>query len=158
MALYLFISIDKHRHIRLLAQILMFNKTTSSYMWVFNNFLKVTNNIALLTIFSDCDTGLEPVIKTVFPTTRYLHCIFYIVQNIKKHLMHPLCTQITKFQSDFFICHNTLFKKIFEFCFELLYTKFPESSQYLKNTLYPIKYRWAKYFTLVFWVKLVSPI
>src|SRR5579859_809554 len=147
MSLCLFIGVDEHRHSRLVAQALMSDETTTSYMWVLNNLLKATNNLLPMTIFSDCDTGLGPAIETVFPTTRYLHCIFHIFQNIKKHLMRPLGTQFAEFQTDFFICRNTLFEEIFESRFELLCTKYPEASQYLKSTLYSIKHRWAKCFT-----------
>ncbi|GET64597.1 protein FAR1-RELATED SEQUENCE 5-like [Rhizophagus irregularis DAOM 181602=DAOM 197198] len=67
--LCLFVGVDEHRHSRVIAQALMSDETTSSYMWVLNNFLAATNYLAPRTIFSDCDTGLEPAIESVFPTT-----------------------------------------------------------------------------------------
>ena len=97
----LFVGVDEHRHSRLVAQALMSDETTSSYMWVLNNLLTASNNLVPKTIFFDCDTGLGPAIETVLPTTRYLHCIFHIVLNIKKNLMHPLGLQFTEFQKDF---------------------------------------------------------
>ena len=108
---------------------------------VLKNLLEATNNLPPMTIYSDCDTGLGPAIETVFPTTRYLHCIFHIVQNIKKHLMRPLGSNFTAFQNEFFICRNTLFEEIFESRFNSLCTNFPEASSYLKTTLYLIKER-----------------
>ncbi|CAG8637108.1 31992_t:CDS:2, partial [Racocetra persica] len=39
-------------------QALMSDKTTSLYIWVLNNLIAATDNSPLLTIFSDCDTGL----------------------------------------------------------------------------------------------------
>ena len=105
------------------------------------------NNLQPLTIYSDCDTGLGPAIETIFPFTRYLHCIFHIVQNIKKHLTWPLGSEFTNFQTEFFSCHNTLYETIFEARFEALCVKFPNASSYLKSTLYPIKCRWAKCFS-----------
>ncbi|CAG8738274.1 6036_t:CDS:2, partial [Funneliformis caledonium] len=86
-------------------------------------------------------------IEIVLPTTRYLHCIFHIIQNLKKHLTRPLGSRYKEFQTDLFSCRNTLFETIFESRFELLYTNYPEASSYLRTTLYPIKYRWAKCFT-----------
>ncbi len=147
LSLCLFVGVDEHHHSRLVAQALMSDETTSSYMWVLNNFLVATNNLAPKMIFSDCDTGLEPAIETVFPTTRHLHCIFHIVLNIKKNLMRSLGSQFTAFQNDFFVCRNTLFEEVFESRFNSLCTNFPEASSYLKNILYPIKKRWAKCFT-----------
>ncbi|CAG8620319.1 33834_t:CDS:1, partial [Racocetra persica] len=59
--------VDKSWYLRVIAQVLISDMTTTLYMWVLNNLFKVTNNIALITIYSDCDTGLEPAIETVFP-------------------------------------------------------------------------------------------
>ena len=92
----------------------MSDETTTSYMWVLKNLLEAVNNLQPLTIYSDCDTGLGPAIETIFPFTRYLHCIFHIVQNIKKHLMRPLGSEFTKFQTEFFSCRYTLYETIFE--------------------------------------------
>jgi len=147
MSLCLFVGVDEHRRSRLVAQALMSDETTSSYMWVLNNLLTASNNLAPKTIFSDCDTRLGPAIETVLPTTRYLHCIFHIVLNIKKNLMRLLGSQFTEFQKDFFICRNTLFESVFESRFNSLCMNFPEAETYLKNNLYPIKRHWAKCFT-----------
>ncbi|CAB4427775.1 unnamed protein product [Rhizophagus irregularis] len=113
LSLCLFVGVDEHRHSRVIAQALMSDETTSSYMWVLNNFLAATNYLAPRTIFSNCDTGLGPAIESVFPTTRYLHCIFHIALNIKKNLMRLLSSQFTAFKNDFFIYRNILFEEIF---------------------------------------------
>ncbi|CAG8806079.1 26595_t:CDS:2, partial [Gigaspora margarita] len=120
LSLCLFVGVDEHRHSRVIAQALMSDETTSSYMWVLNKLLEATNNVAPITIYSDCDTGLGPAIETVFPNTRYLNCIFHIFQNIKKHLMHSLESQFAEFQNEFFSCRNTLFQEVFESRFELI--------------------------------------
>ncbi|CAG8451733.1 20169_t:CDS:1 [Gigaspora rosea] len=114
MALCLFVGVDQHRHSRLVGQALISDETTSLYIWVLKNLLVATNNLQPTTIYSDCDTELGLAIEITLSTTRYLYCIFYIVQNIKKHLMHLLGSEFTAFQNDFFICHNTLFEEIFE--------------------------------------------
>ncbi|CAG8493050.1 17701_t:CDS:2 [Gigaspora rosea] len=104
LALCLFIGVDEHRRSRVLAQALISDETTSSYTWVLNNIITATDNLPLSTIFSDCDTGLGPAIKVTFPATRYLHCIFHIIQNIKKQLARSLGSRYTEFLADFLAC------------------------------------------------------
>ncbi|PKY54555.1 hypothetical protein RhiirA4_473427 [Rhizophagus irregularis] len=99
------------------------------------------NYLAPRTIFSDCDTGLGPAIESVFLITRYLHCIFHIILNIKKNLICLLGSQFIVFKNDFFICCNTLFEEIFKTRFISLCMNFPEVAPYL------IKKRWTKCFT-----------
>jgi hypothetical protein len=139
MSLCLFVGVDAHHRSRLIAQALMSDETTTSYMWVLKNLLEAVNNLQPLTIYSNCDTGLGPAIETIFPFTQYLHCIFHIVQNIKKHLTWPLSSEFTKFQTEFFSCCNTLYETIFEARFKALCVNFPNASSYLRTILYPIK-------------------
>ena len=69
MSLCLFVGVDAHRRSRLIAQALMSDETSSSYIWVLKNLLEAVNNLQPLTIYSDCDTGLGPAIETIFPFT-----------------------------------------------------------------------------------------
>ncbi|CAG8688844.1 7628_t:CDS:2 [Gigaspora margarita] len=104
--------------------------------------MAAVDNLSPSTIFSDCDTGLGPAIEATLPTMQYLHCIFHIMQNIKKCLTRSLGSRYAEFQEKFLSCRNTLFEEVFEIRFESLYNNYPEASSYLKNNLYPIKTRW----------------
>ncbi|CAG8840477.1 8206_t:CDS:2, partial [Gigaspora margarita] len=99
----------------LLAQALMSNEMTSLYTWVLNNILTAIENLPLSTIFSNCDTELEPAIEVIFLATQYIHCIFHIIQNIKKQLAYFLGSQYIEFLADSLASSSWVFPKLVEY-------------------------------------------
>ena len=69
-------------------------------------------------------------------------------QNILKRLKHKLKTADFKsFNKDFWKTRNSLCIEVFERRFQELLEKFPDSNNYMRNTLYPIRNSWARAFT-----------
>ncbi|CAG8830386.1 5511_t:CDS:2, partial [Racocetra persica] len=65
----LYLKYYDHHYSRVVAQALMLDETTSSYIWVLKNLLAATNNLSPMIIYSDCDTELGLAIESVLPTT-----------------------------------------------------------------------------------------
>ncbi|CAB4399225.1 unnamed protein product [Rhizophagus irregularis] len=62
--------------------------------------------------------------------------------------MDPLKTADFKtFNKDFWKTHNSLCVEVFERRFQELLENFPDSNNYMHNTLYPIRNLWARAFT-----------
>lgn len=94
------------------------------------------------TIFTDSDPALISSIKNVYPLTNHILCIFHIDLNLKKNLRRKLGSKFETFHSDFYICHNSLCKDLFESRWTKLLKDYPTVTKYL-NTLYCSKESWA---------------
>ena len=69
-------------------------------------------------------------------------------QNLPKRLKHKLgAADFKTFNTDFWKTRNSLCVEVFEQRFQALIEKFPNSSNYMCNTLYPSRHSWVRAFT-----------
>ncbi|CAG8548582.1 17783_t:CDS:2, partial [Racocetra fulgida] len=68
------------------AQALLSDETAMSYTWVFEQLLNANNRILPSVLISDADTGLNAAVKTYLLNVKHIHCIFYLRQNLDRHL------------------------------------------------------------------------
>ncbi|CAG8519315.1 17814_t:CDS:2, partial [Racocetra fulgida] len=146
MALCLFVGVDNRNHIRVLAQALLSDETSTSYTWVFEQLLNANDQILLLVLISDADTGLDAAVKTFLPTVKHIHCIFHIRQNLDRHIQSSLGQNYHEFLAKFYLAYNSLNEALFEVRWNHLIELFPSTNSYLMETLDKIKESWAKAF------------
>jgi hypothetical protein len=61
------------------------NETTSSYQWIFKNFIRLIG-AKPVTLLTDSDLSIIEAIKVELPETKHLLCQWHIKRNIEKNL------------------------------------------------------------------------
>ncbi|CAG8735481.1 22305_t:CDS:1, partial [Gigaspora rosea] len=90
MLLNIFVGVDSHNQIRMLAQALVQDETQATFEWILQ-FLKNLNcNITPQTIFTGSNPGMAVAIYNQLPNAKHHHCLFHISQNLAKHLARKL--------------------------------------------------------------------
>lgn len=145
--LSLFILVDNNGKSRLGAQAFLNDETQESYEWVLQQTLDATGSKPRV-ILTDMDPAMISACQNIYKDTYHVHCIWHMSQNIPKRLKHKLKTADFKtFNKDFWKARNSLCVEVFERRFQELLEKFPDSNNYMRNTLYPIRNSWARAFT-----------
>ncbi len=85
MALLLFVRFNNNHHNILLAQALLVDESFESHKWILLQIIEATN-IQPSIILTDADSAIDTAISQVFQSTYYIHCAFYITQNLHKNL------------------------------------------------------------------------
>ena len=99
-------------------------------------------------ILTDMDPAMNAACQTIYKGTYHIHCIWHMSQNLPKRLKHKLgAADFKTFNTDFWKTRNSLCVEVFEQRFQALIEKFPNSSTYMRNTLYPIRQSWVRAFT-----------
>ncbi|CAB4407182.1 unnamed protein product [Rhizophagus irregularis] len=123
------------------------DETQESYEWVLQQTLDATGSKPRV-ILTDMDPAMISACQNIYKDTYHVHCIWHMSQNIPKRLKHKLKTADFKsFNKDFWKTRNSLCVEVFERRFQELLEKFPDSNNYMRNTLYPIRNSWARAFT-----------
>ncbi|CAG8695208.1 4671_t:CDS:2 [Dentiscutata erythropus] len=112
--LSLFILVDSEGKSRLGAQAFLNNETQESYKWVLQQTLDATSSEPNVFI-TDMDPAMNAACKNIYENTYYLYCIWHLLQNLPKRLKSKLA----------------------------LIEKYPNTYEYLHNTLYPTQQSWA---------------
>jgi hypothetical protein len=145
--LSLFILVDNDGKSRLGAQAFLNDETQESYEWVLQQTLDATGSQPRV-ILTDMDPAMTAACQTIYKDTYHIHCIWHMSQNLPKRLKHKLgATDFKTFNTDFWKTRNSLCVEVFEQRFQALIEKFPNSSTYMRNTLYPIRQSWVRAFT-----------
>ena len=145
--LSLFILVDNDGKSRLGAQAFLNDETQESYEWVLQQTLDATGSQPRV-ILTDMDPAMTAACQIIYKDTYHIHCIWHMSQNLPKRLKHKLgATDFKTFNTDFWKTRNSLCVEVFEQRFQALIEKFPNSSTYMRNTLYPIRQSWVRAFT-----------
>jgi hypothetical protein len=145
--LSLFILVDNNGKSRLGAQAFLNDETQESYEWVLQQTLDATGSKPQV-ILTDMDPAMNAACQNIYKDTYHIHCIWHMSQNLPKRLKHKLGSADFKtFNKDFWKTRNSLCIEVFEQRFQALLKKFPNSSNYMHSTLYPIRHSWAQAFT-----------
>ena len=107
---------DNYRKFKNVANALVENEMTSTYIWILKYLSEANNKIALKSFWSDSEPGLINAVLQVFLTTPHFYCLFHIWQNIIKHLKTKLGSNFQAFGKCFYSYRNALSIKLFEEC------------------------------------------
>jgi hypothetical protein len=147
MYLSVFMIKDNYGRFQNVANALVEDKLSSTYVWILKCLMKATDNIIPKSIWTDFEPGLINIISQVLPNTQHFLCLFHIWQNIIKHLKTPLGSNFNNFSKAFYSCRNSLSTEIFDQGWEYMLKTFPECQRYMTKILYPVKINWAKAYT-----------
>ena len=142
MYLSVFMVKDNYGKFRNIANALVEDEMSSTYIWILQCLLKATGIIPK-SFWTDSEPGLINAVSQVFPTTPHFYCLFHIWQNIIKHLKVKLGSNFDSFAKAFYSCRNALCIEIFEQHWEFMIKKFPECERYMTR-LYANRISWAK--------------
>ena len=84
MALNLFVAIDNNYKTRIMAQALTKYENQADFNWILQYTLQATNDLLPKVLFTDSDPAIIAAVQVVYPQTRYLLCIYHLLENIKK--------------------------------------------------------------------------
>ncbi|CAG8651765.1 11622_t:CDS:2, partial [Scutellospora calospora] len=135
---------DNYGRFRNVANALVEDELSSTYVWILQYLLKATNNVVPKSFWTDSEPGLISAVSQVFPNTHHFYCLFHILQNIIKHLKVSLGSNFNEFKKVFFSCRNALSVEIFEQRWEFIIKTFPECEHYMIKKLFANRNSWAK--------------
>ena len=147
MYLSVFMIKDNYGKFRNVANALVDNELSSTYVWILQCLANSTDNIIPKTFWTDSEPGLINAVSQVFPTTHHFYCLFHIWQNIIKHLRSKLGTDFHLFSQAFYLCRNALSIELFEQKWKYMVETFPACNNYMTKTLYANRISWAKCYT-----------
>ncbi|CAG8662539.1 13577_t:CDS:10 [Gigaspora margarita] len=107
MYLSVFMIKDNYGKFRNVANALVEDELSSTYVWILQYLSKVTNNVVPKSFWTDAEPGLINAVSQVFPDTHHFYCLFHIWQNVIKHLKASL------------ECEHYMFKKLYANRFSL---------------------------------------
>uniref|UniRef100_A0A5B7C1F7 SWIM-type domain-containing protein n=1 Tax=Davidia involucrata TaxID=16924 RepID=A0A5B7C1F7_DAVIN len=81
-----FVGVNHHRKNVLFGCAFLLDRTTTSFVWLFEAFLESMGNKAPKTIFTDQDHAMSNAIEKVFPNTRHSLCTWHIAKNVAQNL------------------------------------------------------------------------
>ncbi|CAG8804448.1 7631_t:CDS:2, partial [Dentiscutata erythropus] len=102
MALSIFLIVDNHLHSHMVVQALIDDEMMEYHSWIFQNIKNATRNAVPRVIFTDADLAVSAAICDEFPTTKSLHCMFHISQNLFSNLKSCLGDQYNEFIQNFY--------------------------------------------------------
>ncbi|CAG8772016.1 35288_t:CDS:2, partial [Gigaspora margarita] len=108
MPLSIFVGFNRHRQNILLTQALLSDESTDSYIWMFEEILKVTKR-QLAVMITDADPAVDSA-----------------------HLRNSLGNDYSKFTEEFYSCKNSLAKETFEKKFKDICQNFPSAKLYME--------------------------
>jgi hypothetical protein len=140
----IFTGINNYGQSTCFAGTLMDSETTDSFIWIFDQFLKLVNHHAPKVILTDNDAAMASAFDVTFKNYGTVHrlCIWHLTKNLTINLMSKLGNQWANFQKSFYSCLNELDEHKFVKKWKDLNECFTNSIQYLKN-LEKIKEKWA---------------
>ena len=97
MYLSVFMVKNNYGRFRNVANALVEDKLSSTYVWILKCLAKVTDNKIPKSLWTDSEPGLINAIFQVFPNTQHFLCLFHIWQNIIKHLRGSLGSNFNDF-------------------------------------------------------------
>jgi len=147
MYLSVFMVKDNYGRFRNVANALVDNELSSTYVWILQCLANSTDNIVPKTFWTDSEPGLINAVSHVFLTTHHFYCLFHIWQNIIKHLKSKLGTDFFLFSQAFYSCRNALSIELFEQKWKYMVETFPACNNYMTKTLYVNRISWAKCYT-----------
>ncbi|CAG8746529.1 4732_t:CDS:2 [Dentiscutata erythropus] len=71
---------------RIVAQVLLKDKTQASFEWVLEQLNIATNEITSKTIYSNADPAMDTALQNIWPHTHHSHCIFHMNNNFIKKI------------------------------------------------------------------------
>jgi hypothetical protein len=147
MYLSVFMVKDNYGRFRNVANALVEDELSSTYVWILQCLVKATDNMVPKSFWSDSEPGLINAVAQVFPNIPHFYCLYHIWQNIIKHLKGKLGSDFNLFSKAFYSCRNALSIELFEQRWRSMINEFPACERYMNRTLYANRISWAKAFT-----------
>jgi zinc finger SWIM domain-containing protein 3 len=134
---------NHHKQTIVFGDVLLFNETIPSFIWLFKTFLTTMGGNHPSTIFMDEDVAIEGAIAYVFPNTWHRLCLWHIYLNATKHLNHIIHIH-PKFLTDFKgYVYEDRSKKCFKKKWDELLNKYNlQENTWLQN-LYDLRGKWT---------------
>ena len=113
----------------------MCNESAESFLWTFNNFLKIVNNFPPKTFLTDEDQAIIKAVDLIFVPLKMKHalCLWHLMKNIVKNLNGTLGFRWAEFIKFFYQCLNEYEKDEFLEKRNQLKAKYPSTSKYLEK-------------------------
>ena len=128
----------------LLAVALSCKEGTADYEWQYNMYLQVVGILPSL-ILTEADLGATAAIRSVFPNSLHLWCMWHIHQNLRGNLGSKLGNEYSNFVSDFIKCQQMTSEEVFKHEYDKLKHMWKEAAPYLDKQLTPDINYWAGY-------------
>jgi hypothetical protein len=138
---------DNYGRFRNVANALVEDELSSTYVWILQCLVKATDNVIPKSIWTDSEPGLINAISQVFPNTPHFYCLYHIWQNVIKNLKGKLGSKFHLFGKAFYLCRNALSIELFEQRWKSMISEFPECERYMTRALYTNRISWAKAYT-----------
>ena len=146
MALSLFVAVDNNYKTRIVAQVLTKYENQADFNWIFQCILQASNNLLPKVLFTDSDPAIIAAVQVVYSQTRYLLCIYHLLENVKKKAKSKLRGDMVKsFVTDFYIMRNSYSEEQFNAKYHEMLTKYEPCRSYLEKRLYFNRRYWARY-------------
>ncbi|KAG9443278.1 hypothetical protein H6P81_014618 [Aristolochia fimbriata] len=97
------LGVNHHNQTIVFGAALIYDDTASSFIWLFDNFIKAMCGKKPTTILTDESASIAKAIATFLPETYHRFCLRHIIQNAMKHLSHISYNPLI-FKSDFRRC------------------------------------------------------
>ena len=104
MYLSVFMIKDNYGRFRNVANALVEDELSSTYVWILQCLVKATENTVPKSFWSDSEPGLINAVSQVFPNIPHFYCLYHIWQNIIKHLKGKLGEKFHSFSQAFYSC------------------------------------------------------
>ncbi|CAI0547735.1 unnamed protein product, partial [Linum tenue] len=79
--LALFVGFNNHHQLTVFGAALLYDETTATFEWLFNQFLECMGGVSPLSIFTDQAAAIAAGIRSVFPSSFHGLCSWHISQN-----------------------------------------------------------------------------
>ena len=146
MALSLFIAIDNNYKTRIVVQALTKYENQDDFNWILQCTLQATNNLLPKVLFTDSDPAIIAAVQVVYLQTRYLLCIYHLLENVKKKAKSKLRGEAaSSFVTDFYTMRNSYSEQKFDKKYKEMLTKYEPCRLYLEKRLYSSQKSWARY-------------
>ncbi|PIN12418.1 hypothetical protein CDL12_14969 [Handroanthus impetiginosus] len=99
----LFDGVNHHKQTIVFGAALIYDETTSTFIWLFDTFARAMSGKQPQTILTDQDAAMAKALAIKWPKTYHRLCIWHIYQNAAMHLSHVF-THFVSFSKDFSSC------------------------------------------------------
>ncbi|KAL0462186.1 UNVERIFIED_CONTAM: protein FAR1-RELATED SEQUENCE 5 [Sesamum latifolium] len=81
----LFVGVNHHKQTIIFGAALLYDETTSTFIWLFDTFARAMSEKQPKTVFTDQDAAMAKALTMTWPNTCHRLCIWHIYQNATMH-------------------------------------------------------------------------
>ncbi|KAG1326830.1 protein FAR1-RELATED SEQUENCE 5 [Cocos nucifera] len=136
-----FVGVNHHWQNMMFGCAILFDETTTSFMWLFKSFLESMDDRPPKTIFTDQDQAMANAIAEVFPNTQHCLCLWHIYKNAPSDLGSVNSDQ--NFHELFNKCQGCDSEEEFEETWGKMISEYNAQDNKWLNNLYKFRRKWC---------------